>query len=258
MTAQADPPAAPGDPATAPGDPGYRDDAALIRLSQAEPEHFATLFRRHAPTIQRYVARRLGPDVAEDIVAEVFLAAFRQRAAYLPSQPDARPWLYGIATHLIGRHRRSEIRAYRALARTGTDPVTEPFTDRVDAAVSAEGMTRQLAGALARLPSAHRDALLLVAWGGLSYEQAAASLGVPVGTVRSRLSRARARLRLALAEPGSQAALGKTGPPPPRGAPDPGPHAARDEPGPPAARDGPRATVRHSPSPVRTNPRRAS
>jgi RNA polymerase sigma factor (sigma-70 family) len=247
MTAQTGPPAAPGDPGTAPGDPGYRDDAALIQLSQAEPEHFAALFRRHAPAIGRYVARRLGPDAAEDIVAEVFLAAFRQRARYQPSQPDARPWLYGIATHLIGRHRRSEIRAYRALARTGTDPVTEPFTDRVDAAVSAEGMTRQLAGALARLPSAHRDALLLVAWGGLSYEQAAASLGVPVGTVRSRLSRARARLRQALAEPGPPAPLGA-----------PGPSAARDEPGPPAARDGPRATVRRSPSPARTDPRRAS
>jgi RNA polymerase sigma-70 factor (ECF subfamily) len=133
-------------------------------------------------------------------VAEVFLTAFRQRHRYLPSQPDARPWLYGIATNLIGRHRRAEVRMYRALARTGADPVTEPFTDEVEARVTAAGTARPLAAALARLPAAHRNALLLVAWGDLTYEQAATSLGVPVGTVRSRISRARARLRQALAD----------------------------------------------------------
>jgi RNA polymerase sigma-70 factor (ECF subfamily) len=150
--------------------------------------------------LHRYVARRLGSDVAEDIVAEVFLTAFRQRHRYQPSQPDARPWLYGIATNLIGRHRRAEVRMYRALARTGADPVTEPFTDEVEARVTAAGTARPLAAALARLPAAHRNALLLVAWGDLTYEQAATSLGVPVGTVRSRISRARARLRQALAD----------------------------------------------------------
>jgi RNA polymerase sigma-70 factor (ECF subfamily) len=89
---------------------------------------------------------------------------------------------------------------YRALARTGADPVTEPFTDEVEARVTAAGTARPLAAALARLPAAYRNALLLVAWGDLTYEQAATSLGVPVGTVRSRISRARARLRQALAD----------------------------------------------------------
>jgi RNA polymerase sigma factor (sigma-70 family) len=70
----------------------------------------------------------------------------------------------------------------------------------VDARVSADAASRGLADALARLPSAHRDMLLLMAWGDLSYEQAATALGVPVGTVRSRLSRARSKLRRALAE----------------------------------------------------------
>ncbi|HLK02309.1 MAG TPA: sigma factor, partial [Streptosporangiaceae bacterium] len=101
------------------------DDATLIQLSRHEPELFTELFRRHAPHIQRYVVRRLGPDSAEDIVAETFLLAFRHRERYDPARQDARPWLYGIATNLIGRHRRSEIRLYRALARTGADPVTE-------------------------------------------------------------------------------------------------------------------------------------
>jgi RNA polymerase sigma factor (sigma-70 family) len=195
MTVQIQP-----DPPALAGPPGIEDDAGLIRRSQQDPELFAELFRRHAPAIQRYAARRLGPGAAEDIVAEVFLAAFRQRGRYQLSQPDARPWLYGIATNLIGRSRRAEIRQYRALARTGTDPVTEPFTDQVDARVSAAGQVRVLAAALARLPAGHRDALLLVAWADLSYEQAARSLGVPVGTVRSRLSRARAQIRRSLAE----------------------------------------------------------
>src|SRR5260370_16385040 len=81
------------------------DDATVIQLSRHEPEHFTVLFRRHAPHIQRYVVRRLGPDAADDIVAETFLLAFRQRNSYDPERSDARPWPYGIATNLIGRHR---------------------------------------------------------------------------------------------------------------------------------------------------------
>jgi len=104
------------------------DDAAVIQLSRHEPEHFTVLFRRHAPHIRRYVVRRLGHDAADDIVAETFLLAFRQRDSYDQARADARPWLYGIATNLIGRHRRAEIRQYRALARTGLDPVAESFT----------------------------------------------------------------------------------------------------------------------------------
>ena len=197
-TAAADP-AAPA-PAPAPGDAGA--DAEIIGRSRHEPEHFAVLFRRHAPEIQRYVVRRLGADAAEDVVAETFLIAFRQRERYDLSRADARPWLYGIATNLVGRHRRSEIRAYRALVRTGCDPVTEPFTDQVDAAVSAASTSRRLAAALARLAAGQRDALLLVAWGGLTYEQAALSLGVPVGTVRSRINRARRTLQQELGDTG--------------------------------------------------------
>ena len=174
------------------------DDATVIGLSRHEPEHFTVLFRRHAPHIQRYVVRRLGQDAADDIVAETFLLAFRQRDSYDQARADARPWLYGIATNLIGRHRRAEIRLYRALARTGADPVMEPFTDRVDDQVSAGTASRRLAVGLARLPDQLRDTLLLVAWSGLSYEEAATALGVPVGTVRSRMSRARSKLRRTL------------------------------------------------------------
>jgi RNA polymerase sigma factor (sigma-70 family) len=176
------------------------DDATVIQLSRHEPEQFTVLFRRHAPHIQRYVIRRLGPDAADDIVAETFLLAFRRRDRYDAARADARPWLYGIATNLISHHRRAEVRLYRALARTGADPVCAPFTDRVDDRVSAGQAGQLIATALAGLPASLRDTLLLAAWSDLSYEQIALALDVPVGTVRSRLSRARTRLRRTLGD----------------------------------------------------------
>src|SRR5215469_2116722 len=176
------------------------DDAAAIRDSISDPERFAVLVRRHAPAIQRYVARRIGAEAAEDVVAETFLVAFRQRAGYADDGRDCLPWLYGIATRLVHRHWRSEASQLRLLARTGTDPVTEPFTERVDAAVSADSAKARLAGALARLPASQRDALLLLVWAELSYDQIAAATGVPIGTIQSRISRARHRLRKQLAD----------------------------------------------------------
>ena len=170
------------------------DDAAVIRLSLAEAEQFELLFVRHEPAIRRYVARRLGVDAADNVVAETFLLAFRQRAGYDSTRGGALAWLYGIATNLVGRHRRDEVRLFRALARTGVNPVMAPFTNQVDDRVTAFAASRRLAEALAGLKAAYRDALLLVAWGGLSYQEAADALGIPVGTVRSRISRSRADL----------------------------------------------------------------
>jgi RNA polymerase sigma-70 factor, ECF subfamily len=178
-----------------PQEPAITDDASVIARSRHEPEVFSALFTRHAASIQRYVTRRIGPDAADDVVAETFLLAFLQRETYDQARAQALPWLYGIATNLIGRHRRDEIRLYRALARTGVDPVTAPFTDRVDSIVTAGMARRQLADALARMPAGYRDPLLLTSWGDLSYEETALALGIPIGTVRSRMSRARARLR---------------------------------------------------------------
>src|ERR1700678_4784578 len=106
---------------------GRLDDAEVIRLSLTDPECFELLFQRHAPVIQRYVMRRLGADAADDIVAETFLLAFRQRGGYDTARGNVLPWLYGIATNLLGRHRRDEIRLYKALARTGIDEVIAPF-----------------------------------------------------------------------------------------------------------------------------------
>jgi RNA polymerase sigma-70 factor (ECF subfamily) len=176
--------------------PAY-DDATLIAQSLQTPERFGTLFDRHAPSIYRYVTRRLGPDAADDIVAETFLTAFRLRGRYDTAHPSAGPWLYGIATKLIGRHRRDEVRFYRAIARTGLDPAAEPVADRATERVAASAVRRQLADAVAGLSRGHRDVLLLTA-SGLGYEEVAGALGIPVGTVSSRLVRARRKVRATL------------------------------------------------------------
>ena len=164
-------------------------DAALIERSRHEPEVFAVLYDRHAKQIHRYGTRRLGSSLADDVVAETFLAAFRQRARYDLDRADARPWLFGIAANVIGKQQRSEQRMLQAFARTGNDPVAQSYADRVDDRVAAAAMTRPLAAALGGLSPKHREALLLIAWADLSYEETAQALGISVGTVRSRLHR---------------------------------------------------------------------
>ncbi|AIV38364.1 RNA polymerase sigma factor [Streptomyces sp. R1] len=177
-------------------------DASVIARSRDEPEAFAALFDRHADAVHRYVARRLGGEVADDLVAETFTIAFQQRHRYDPARgagTDARPWLFGIATNLAGRHRRAEARRFRAMARVPAPADhDEPMADRAEDRVVARAVRRELAAALAALPARHRDVLLLVAWGDLGYGEAAQALGIPVGTVRSRLHRARGKLREAL------------------------------------------------------------
>ncbi|MEV0229579.1 RNA polymerase sigma factor [Nonomuraea sp. NPDC050786] len=162
------------------------------------PDAFEAVFDAHYEEIRRYLGRRVGLDVAEDLAAETFLIAFRRRETFDPSFGEIRPWLYGIATNLIGRHRRTELRRYRALARTGPPPdddgLDQQVVDRLTAGVTVE----RLAKALARLTAGERDVVLLVAYGGLSYAEVASALRVAEGTVASRLSRARTKLRGAL------------------------------------------------------------
>lgn len=176
------------------------DDATVIRRSRLEPDQFALVFHRHAGSISWYVTRRLGPHLAEDIVAETFLAAFRQRDRYDVSKPDARPWLLGIAANLIRRHHRDESRWLRALERTGVDPITDSAAELVEARLSADATGRAVAAAIAALNPRQREVVLLVTWAELTYDQVAEALGIPEGTVRSRMNRARTRLRAALAD----------------------------------------------------------
>ncbi|GAA4107056.1 RNA polymerase sigma factor [Actinomadura miaoliensis] len=172
-------------------------DAVLLEQSLRLPERFAELFDRHGDEIHGYVSRRLGPEKAEDVVAETFLTAFRKRATYDLSRCDARPWLYGIATRALREHRRAEARRNRALARSAPQGATESFDERSAARVTAQALQPRLAAALTRLSAADRDLLLLIAWAELTYDEAAQALGVPVGTVRSRLHRIRKKIRRA-------------------------------------------------------------
>jgi RNA polymerase sigma factor (sigma-70 family) len=180
--------------------PAAHDDGAIIGRSRNEPEQFAVLFRRHAEGISRYVTRRLGPQLAEDIVAETFLTAFRERSRYDLARTDAMPWLYGIAANLVRRHHRDEIRWLRALAQTGCDPIAQSAADLAEDRLTADAVGRAVAAALAGLSARHREVVLLVAWAELTYDQAAEALGVPAGTVRSRMNRARHQLRASLAD----------------------------------------------------------
>jgi RNA polymerase sigma-70 factor (ECF subfamily) len=179
---------------------GSRDDALLIDASHAEPERFAQIFDDYFAEIHRYVDRRLGADAADDIAAETFLVAFRKRARFDASRGSARSWLYGIATRLVSRHRRNEVRRYRAHARLAPDPDTEGPEERVGARVLAGEVGPRLSSALAKLSAGDRDVLLLVALGDLTYEEVAEALGVAYGTVCSRLNRARKKLRAALGD----------------------------------------------------------
>jgi RNA polymerase sigma-70 factor, ECF subfamily len=173
-------------------------DSDVIAASRATPASFAAIFDRHFDAIHAYLQRRIGRDLADELAAETFLLAFDGRAGYDVARRDARPWLFGIATNLLRRHRRHEIRQLRAYARSASDPVLDAF-DGVDARIDASGMRGELVEALAGVPTEELDALLLFAWADFSYAEVGEALAIPTGTVRSRLSRARARIRAALA-----------------------------------------------------------
>jgi RNA polymerase sigma factor (sigma-70 family) len=173
-------------------------DAKLIQSSWREPERFAEIYDAYFVDVHKYVERRLGRDVADDLAAETFLIAFRQREHYDLTRGNARPWLYGIATNLIGRHRRKETGLYRALARAGSDTAADTHEDRVAARVSAQQLQPEIVRALGRLSKGDRDVLLLMALADLSHDEIAQALDIPYGTVCSRLHRARRKLRQAL------------------------------------------------------------
>jgi RNA polymerase sigma-70 factor (ECF subfamily) len=161
-------------------------------------DRFAEVFDRHYEHIYAYAARRLGHDLAEDVASETFLVAYDRRAGFDPDRGEVRPWLYGIASNLIMRHSRTEARRYKALAR-GAGPDAGPDdAELVPGRVDAGAVRGRLAAALNRLSLADRDVLLLVAWAGLNQQEAAAALGIPPGTARSRLFRARQEMRKAL------------------------------------------------------------
>ena len=175
-------------------------DAVVIERSLREPERFAHVFDRYYAEVHAFVARRLGHSLADDVASETFVIAFDRRRRYDLAHPNARPWLYGIASNLIARHRRAEVRQYRALARAGIAPPADSDAEHVAGRVDARALRARLATALLQISERDREVLLLVAWAQLSLEEAAQALGIASGTARSRLHRARRKTRAALAD----------------------------------------------------------
>jgi RNA polymerase sigma-70 factor (ECF subfamily) len=170
-------------------------DAELIAASLTDRRVFAGLFDRHYAAVAGFLRRRLERSLADDLAAETFLQAFDGRGRYDVSRADARPWLFGIASHLLARHRRGEERRLRAFARAGQVLGDDRGLDDADRRMDAAAAAPVLAAALASLGAGDREVLLLYAWADLSYEEISVALALPVGTVRSRLHRARARVR---------------------------------------------------------------
>jgi RNA polymerase sigma factor (sigma-70 family) len=175
-------------------------DAEVIRESLDDPARFGEIFDRHAPAIFRFLGRRVGPDDGGDVLSDVFLAAFESRQRYDTRVPMALPWLYGIASNLLGKHLRKRAGELRALERVVGQADLVGADDAIAAAVDAQLQVRALAKLLEELPVAERDVLLLHAWEDLTYQEIAIALHIPVGTVRSRLNRTRRKLRVGVDE----------------------------------------------------------
>src|SRR3954451_2604566 len=166
------------------------DDAVPLSADAADlagsPQRFHAVVDRHFDAVAAYLARRVGPDTAEDLAQEVFVTAFRKRHRFDASFASARPWLLGIANKAIAGHRRAEKRQLELYRRVATEPerreVVRPDFDP------------DLFAGLTALNRCDRDALLLHVWGDLAYEDIALALDIPVGTVRSRIHRARRQL----------------------------------------------------------------
>jgi RNA polymerase sigma factor (sigma-70 family) len=179
-------------------------DAVFIERSLRHPEAFGEVFDRHWVAVYRYCRSRVGSD-GESLAADTFRLALDRRAGYDTQRADALPWLLGLATNLIRNHLRQRSRYERAQERAQGRLDLSPAADHADAAIEraeAELLGPALAAALDGVPAADRDTLLLMAWNDLSYGEVADALDIPVGTVRSRISRARIRLRARLAESG--------------------------------------------------------
>jgi RNA polymerase sigma factor (sigma-70 family) len=177
-------------------------DASLIRMAvSGNANAFSGLLRRHGPAIHAYLARRGGRDAADDLLGEVWLRAYAARGQYDQRWPDARPWLYGIARNVLREHwRRTGPAGAGRSAGVGEEQpaylaaIEDPWAD-VDDRLDAAARLADLRRALARLAPGDRDVLLLVTWEGLTPAEAAVALGIPPGTARSRLHRARAVMR---------------------------------------------------------------
>jgi RNA polymerase sigma factor (sigma-70 family) len=178
---------------------GVRTGGAGVELSDSEvvvaslagqPEEFATIVRRHGQAVHGYLARRVGHDLAGELLGEVWLRAFRSRHSFDREVESARPWLYGIARNTL----RAEWRLRRIDGASGPEASDDPWP-AVDARLDAVRQGPDLRAALDCLEEQDCEVLLLVAWEHLAPAEIAVALGMAQGTVRWRLHRARKQLQ---------------------------------------------------------------
>jgi RNA polymerase sigma factor (sigma-70 family) len=176
-----------------------RTDSELWRLAAAgDHASFGALYERHARAVYNFCFRRTASwSHAEDLVSEVFLVAWRRRAEVrlATETGESLPWLLGVAVNVLRNHLRSGRRGDAALRRLNPSESEPDFSDDVVGRVADERQMSRVLAVVNRLSPQEQDVLALCGWAGLSYEDGAVALGVPVGTVRSRLSRAREHLR---------------------------------------------------------------
>ncbi len=164
-----------------------RHDGVTIERSLTDPDVFGAIFDQYFDAVYGYVARRFGRGVADDVAANVFVEAFASRQRFDVSCSNARPWLFGITANLLRRMARQDRAQWKAFASHGHDPIATGAAPRLDEVAVAR--------ALAAISQEEREALLLLVWADLAYDDIASALGVPIGTVRSRINRARTKLR---------------------------------------------------------------
>ncbi|GAA3613226.1 RNA polymerase sigma factor [Nonomuraea rosea] len=186
---------------TAPPDAGdVMEDVTVVEQSLDDPERFALLYDRYFTQIYRYLAARLGGEQADDLVADAFLLAFNGRHGFDPQRGTVRSWLFGIATNVVARHRRGEGRRLNALSKVPAEDSADGHEDRVTSQLAAQASRPELVRGLKGLAKGDRDVVFLLVFGGLGYEEIATALDIPVGTVGSRINRARRKLRKALGD----------------------------------------------------------
>jgi RNA polymerase sigma factor (sigma-70 family) len=179
-------------------------DATIIGRSVDDPECFGALFDRHVIAVHGYLSRRTGSDTADGLVGDVFRVAFENRSRYRTDRPNALPWLYGIAANVLRQHRRTEHRRLRLVDKLTVEARGRNVEEGESARSRARDDVAIVVEVLAELPEAEREAVLLYAWEDLSYEEIATAQDVPVGTVRSRLNRARRRIRERIGDAGQE------------------------------------------------------
>lgn len=160
---------------------------------RAEREEFSSLYRQHFDALYRFCLRRAGnPATAEEVLATVFLESWRRRDEVDFNSKPAQPWLYAVARNVLRTQWRDQ-RRQEATART-LEYVQRCYADDPSVELARQHTARALVGSLETLPREQREVVGLCVFGGRSYAAAALDLKVPIGTVRSRLARARLHL----------------------------------------------------------------